>query len=196
MTQHNKLNLFRGFCLFVVFPALIYAVTQLRSCGSQQKPAFANYTNAGSTVEHIYDTIPHVFVRDSLIPGQSFTLEIPASIDTAAIISAYFQAHTYQDTITDSNLVAIHGFTIAQNQLKSYTFNYRLLNPVQTIITTTLIAPPKPRDFFLGMNAGYFINNQKIGIGPHVFLTHKRRAYGLGYDLVNKNVQLNFLIKL
>ena len=56
-------------------------------------------------------------------------VNIPANIDTAAIIRQYFILTHHSDTIRDTNLVAIISDTIGYNRLLARSFKYQITRP-------------------------------------------------------------------
>ena len=70
-----------------------------------------------------YDTI----WRD----GQAYTIEVPAKVDTNAIIEHWkLDALAYSDTLEDDTLRAFIDDTIYQNSIVGRSFRYQLLMPV------------------------------------------------------------------
>lgn len=88
---------------------------------------------------YIHDTIPHLIpdtipyyyaVHDTI----TYTDTIPAVVDTAAILKAFYGEYTYTRTWADSLLTVELRDVISQNKPIDNIFTYKILRP-QTIVT-------------------------------------------------------------
>lgn len=129
-------------------------------------------------------------------PKDSTPSQLPIKIDTLAVVNSFFKEYLYNDTIQDSNLIAISSIRIFQNKIKSYQLRYKLLQPVKEVTITNTIQEPARPLFLAGFSAN-LNNNTIIGFGPDVvFVTRKKRAIGLGYDLLNKSCSIKMYLPI
>jgi hypothetical protein len=121
-------------------------------------------------------------------------VEVPAKIDTLAIIRAYFSEYRYRDTTQDSNIVITNDLFISQNEIvkDSSKTSYKILR--EKVITNTYQAPPK-RYVSIGGGIGVSPKYVMLNIGASFTDKHKRN-YILSYDLLNKTVQANVYFKI
>lgn len=83
-----------------------------------------------TVVHHITDLVPYYIVRtDTIIQ----TIEIPADVDTAAILRSFFSKYVYERKWEDT-LIYVHLWdTITQNKSIGNEFTYKFKKP-QTIV--------------------------------------------------------------
>ena len=124
-------------------------------------------------------------------------IEIPADVDTAAILADFFAKNVYHRVLIDDTTALIEMTdTVHQNQLLQGKLKYINRTPV-TIHETYIIHPPDPPRFQL--YAGGFIqgNTEHFGAGAAIFaLTPRSHLYGLGYDPLNKTAQIHMQWKI
>jgi hypothetical protein len=123
--------------------------------------------------------------------------EIPANVDTAAILRDHFARNIYDRTFIDDSAALIRIIdTVHQNQLWGSQLEYKNRQPL-TIHETYIIHPPTPQRFQL--YAGGFItgNTETFGAGAAIFAkTRRDHLYGLGYDPINKTAQIHMQWKI
>lgn len=158
-----------------------------------------------------YDSFPY----DKPIP-KPYPVEVirvdtfPSIVDTALILHDFFAKNIYNRTLLDDSVAYIALLdTVTQNQLQNSHLTYKNRRP--TIIeNTTIIHPPPPQRFQL--YAGGFLQSRifpaanpvaepaeapTISFGASLFAkTRRDHLYGIGYDPINKNAQLNILWKI
>lgn len=140
-----------------------------------------------------YDSTQHHYHFKTVVPKDSIVLNIPSNVDTAAILRKYFTAYSYNDTIADSNMVAVIKETISQNKVQNRDFTYKWKRPVQ--ITQVIHSENKDK-LFVGIHGSYNATNT-LSLGPEVlYVTKTDRAYKLNADLVNKGISAGIHWKL
>lgn len=83
-----------------------------------------------TTIHYIVDTVPfYIIRRDSIIKY----VEVPANVDTMAILADYFALHYYTREWSDSLLYAKSEDVIAENQFIDNVFTYKIKRPAQVI---------------------------------------------------------------
>jgi len=87
-----------------------------------------------SIIHHIVDTFPYYIVkRDSIIKR----VEVPANVDTAAILQAYYDVYKYDRQFKDSLLQVNLTDYVSQNDFQGSDFSYKILR-AQTIVNNTI----------------------------------------------------------
>ena len=121
------------------------------------------------------------------------TVGIPAQVDTAAILKAFFSVYTYSDQVQDSALKLQIFDSVTQNKIFGRKITYQWLLPIKTIESTTITTVPEPirrHEFYLGGKVQASL--QQFGIGPIItWKTKNKVLIGYGYDLLNNSHQLN-----
>jgi hypothetical protein len=157
------------------------------------------------TTTIIHDTIPGdpypvISYLDKPVP---FRVEVPGDtfwkyhkVDTAAILKDYFSRKIYGDTLKDdtSAFIALID-TVYMNQLHKRTLIFQ--NRRATEINTTInnFGEVPRNKFFFGVSIGRSLNN--FAAGPSLlWVTKKSFAYGLMYDVVNKDFYGTFYYKI
>lgn len=144
-------------------------------------------TDTITKLEYITDTFKITSIGP-VIHDTSF-IEIPANIDTAAIIRDYFTQYIGTDTLIDSNLFATITDTISGNKITGRSFSYRWLKPttINTIVNNTTIINSKAR-LYIGLNFSYI--NDNPGITPSLLFAPKESRHGFlfGFDVLNKGM--------
>lgn len=150
-----------------------------------------NDATHSETIYH-YDTTQKQITVNVKPPDVSVTM--PAQqlaalkIDTADIIASYFTKNFYQDTIKDSNIVAIVSDTIFNNNIISRNFKYTWQQP------TTIIKKEKGLQIYGGLG----ITTDARGVGQMYLngsIARSRNIYTIGYSTA-RNIYLGYSIKL
>jgi hypothetical protein len=145
-----------------------------------------------------YDSVLVEKIIKQFYPVQKIVVrEIPANVDTMAILKDYFAKNIYDRTFIDDTTALIRVIdTVHQNQLWGSRIEYKNRQPV-TIHETYIIHPPPPQRFQL--YAGGFVtgNAQSFGAGPAIFAkTPRDHLYGIGYNPFNNTGQIHMLWKI
>ena len=172
---------------------LIFALFYLKFC-NVPPPNVKFVKVAGKGYEVIKEKIDthYIKVRDTIYrPGKeivkvdSIYIEVPADVDTLAILRDFFAKNVYKDTLVlKDSLGTIRLIdTITQNKIIYRTFfadiNHR------TITDTVIVKEPNKTHFYLGATILSGQNNLLNFAGPSLLIqTKKERIYtlGLGWD--------------
>lgn len=175
---------------WVLIVALVFMLVLQREC--QRCPPAPEPT----TITHIdtvttWDTITQVVQSQPVVIYD--TLEIPATIDTAAALADYYTRRSYQDTITDTVFQIIIADQVYMNRLLTRTTKSSVFVPTITIYRTDSLfipCPPAKALVFFGVGIGGW--DDKFSIAPGLALVTKRRnMYMLNYDPLNKVAQVH-----
>ncbi len=124
--------------------------------------------------------------------GDSVIIEKPSVIDTQAVINNYYKRYTFNDSISDTNIIINSQVIVAKNIVEKSNIKYKLLQPItSTTVTIEKVKETKPRPILLagaeiGFNKTRFISEVSPGL---IFITKKRQAFGVGYELLNQSYQ-------
>jgi hypothetical protein len=127
--------------------------------------------------------------------SDSVYVEIPQNVDTSAILKDFYALNMFADTFkTDIGNVVIKD-TISQNKIKGRTYTATFKYPeVRTIVKE------KPKAaVFAGLGTSFYGEGRIAEVSGHLMLeTKKRRLYGVGVGMINKEpvIKLNVLLKL
>jgi hypothetical protein len=130
----------------------------------------------------------------------SFMVQLPSSIDTQAVILAYFQPRIYSDTITDKNLSLFIFDSLFSNQIKSRQVSYKLLRPDSIIEKTVIVSQtltPDPRNrIFAGASIQGGPQNSPRLLPSLIFQNKKLNQYLVSYDIFSNQIQLGYYFKI
>jgi len=151
-----------------------------------------------TTVSYVYDTLWHtpekLIIRPPVVIVEK---EVPADVDTAAILQRFFNSYHYTEVWEDSNQQITILDSVSQNQITWRDVKY-LWNKPLTVITKNIITPPAEQraKVFLGGKIGG-TKQELTAITPEImFLSKKDHAYSIGYNLSAKSVELGALWKI
>lgn len=160
--------------------AALAAIIALYLVWRQPKPSTTIRETPGATYYYDTSTIIHRHTRTQIEKTITDTIHvnIPAQIDTAAILKQYFTLTYHSDTIRDTNLVAVISDTIGYNRLLSRTFKYQITRP-------TTIVKKRPR-FAAGI-----IFDKSLTPTPTITCDLNRKwAVSAGYSLTRKSPEI------
>ena len=83
---------------------------------------------------YYYDTTLYEIKVNPPKPVVTVIREVPALVDTLAIIQDYYAVRYYRDTISDSSLTVIISDSISRNSIVHRDFVYRITRPVEVHI--------------------------------------------------------------
>ena len=139
------------------------------------------------------DTVVKTILKPIVERRDSF-IEIPAKVDTLAIINKYFtkkfEAYNYSDTA-----IALSAYwNVFKNNVAVDSIKYEVFR--KTVVknnTVTIIK--QPLRFGLGVGCPLQLpqglaRGARLGFGPHVNVSSQKVNVGMGYDVVNKSVLL------
>jgi hypothetical protein len=135
------------------------------------------------TMVYIYDTIPITPPPIVPKPGRVEYVTVPAHVDTAAVIRAYFARHYGEDTLIDSRDFFLSlRWEVQEN--RPTLFQPTVINRTPTTIITH--SPPRRMDIYAG--AVMHGNTKTFGFVPSVTLRWDNAAYSVGYDIMRKSI--------
>lgn len=125
----------------------------------------------------------------------SVYVEITPDVDTSAILKDYYSLNMFRDTFKTEIGDIVLNDTISQNRIKGRTYTATFKYPE---ITTIVKEKPKAA-VFAGLGTSFYGEGRIAEVSGHLMLeTKKRRLYGVGVGMINKEpvVKLNILLKL
>ena len=130
----------------------------------------------------IHDTMTYTLKPDTItvykIVHHSDTVQIPADIDSAAILKEYYSTFTYQWQQADTNIVIDGLTTITENRITDNSLQYHWLQPA-TIVNNI---PQKINSYSRYLTIGVDIPIQSMSYAEIEALYVFRRGYlGAGY---------------
>lgn len=175
---------------WIIIAVLLLVIIAMRECSPTQNCAECdNQTIIHDTTiiqgdsipvpypVHHYDTIDSIVYRD-----------IPAKVDTAAILADYFAQNFYlkRELVNDSDLLVRFDALVTENRLQFIRPYVQLKR--RTIINhyTTVIEAEKPRNkYYAGLGLGRSLTS--FGLAPSVaLLNRKGNLYSIHYDVLHK----------
>lgn len=182
----------------IVWVVLLGVILVMRTCEKpapvQDKPTVVTKTDT------IYVTkiIPTKIYVPPVVHYIYVPQEVPAKVDTQAILKDYFTKKVYEDTIKiDSIGYVVVKDTLFKNQILTRETKGNYSYPVVTK-TTTITLPPVYRNQVYG---GLTLNGPVVGIGPQLILKTKGdKLFQIGASLspsgINYNLGLGWKIRL
>ena len=126
-------------------------------------------------------------------PGKPVTIinEVPANVDTSAILKAYFSELTYNDSLVNDTVAFSIKESVTQNSIRSRELKWRLKMPIQTIVE---IHNEKKGQLCAG---GMVTFRGQSTIAPTLGYKNKNDWFMFGsYDPWTKGIQGGLLIPL
>lgn len=145
----------------------------------------------------VYDSTQHRIYIPVETPERIIQLppeQIPALVDTQAILSAWFNQAIYSRVFADSNIRATIDDTVSHNRLGRGKFTYQWLKPVSYITTTTTVlqqAPDGGAQFFGGINL-CTQPGAPLQFGPRLDIQTKKTLYSIGTSLTTPRPNFQF----
>jgi hypothetical protein len=188
---------------WIIAGVLAAIILLQRQCNSGNIGATTTYSDTAI----VYDSVPIAvslpkskpkaeIIRIPYALGDS-SKRIPI-IDTQAIITAYYTARYYHDTlVNDTNLFASLRYMVFNNKTDSMQFTYKLRRPT-AIITNTVVQAKNHRALYLGIGAKAAVSiGGSASFGPEAYLiTQKQTLIGAGYYLPSNELRLSIAIPL
>lgn len=118
--------------------------------------------------------------KDSIITKEVI-VEIPAEVDTNAVVADYFKRRTFVTEYRDTNIAMTIRPVVSMNMLDSLSLEYKWLRPVSK---TTVLSKPS-NEFYGGVGLG-------IGqVSPMVLWNTKDKwVFGASYNIIDPSVNL------
>lgn len=179
----------------IVIALLIGVIVVMRAC-QPTPPDMKEYIKIGGKEYELLSKKVDTVYKDTLIyvpeykpypvPGETEYVEIPANIDTLAILKDYYAKYKYKDTVgVDTYGFGIISDEVSQNKVVSRSIEWDLEIP---IIKETITVKELPKNqLYIGGGIGLdkvdFINNAKAGL---LWKTKQDKIYGLHIGLSNR----------
>lgn len=125
------------------------------------------------------------------------TVEVPANVDTAAILREYFAVNHYKWEYRDTLLAFDLSDEISQNKIQKREASYKILRPQQIINNITTVKKSEATGkFYVGFDIGTNLKDIST-FGPSVmYATKNKGAISAGYDPFNKFYKAGLYWKL
>ena len=177
---------FKKYFTYIVILILIIVIVYLRGCDSPNTGETVNingtsYVIIKREIDTVYQEVKQVEYREgkTIYKEVPIYVNVPAVIDTAAILNEYYSVNVYKDTLQlDSNLgyIAITD-TITKNAVSGRIWNSDI--KYKTIHETTFVTEPPKNQYFLGISGGVMQPNA-VFLGPNLVMkTKKDHLYSL-----------------
>ncbi|MDI1233186.1 MAG: hypothetical protein PSX81_02765 [bacterium] len=172
MTKANFRYILQTLSVIIV-TAVIYIIIQKYKV---KNDSIIQVKNADTTIAitHFTDSTSHVINNINYYVTKTITTNIPAVIDTQAVLKDYYSKKTGSNNYRDSNMSITVFDTLFKNSIVGRGLNYKILRPNTTIEktitnTVTKTIERKSRDWYVG--SGY---TTQYGIYPTLsFVTNK-----------------------
>ena len=126
-------------------------------------------------------------------PGTEIFQPIPDSIDSLAVVRAYYAVRRGSDSVSTENYTISFDWEVTQNKPTFFQPTIIDRKPT-TIISHTTVKAPMNR-YYGGISLGGTKEKFKFGLAAGV-ITKNEQVYVASYDFVNKEVLLTGLIPL
>jgi hypothetical protein len=182
----------------LIIGVLFTVVNIMRMCEGPattlEKPTVVTKTDTTYIHKIIHDTIYTPPITHYIYVPQ----QVPAKVDTQAILKDYFTKKVYEDTIKiDSIGYVVVKDTLFKNQILTRETKGTYSYPVITKTTTITLPPVYRNQLYVGLQ----LNGPVVGLGPQLILKTKGdKLFQLGASLspsgINYNLGLGWKIKL
>lgn len=184
---------------FLIVFLLLVAVILFQYITRPDPPDYTEYIKIGGKEYILLSKTRDTFWRDSIIlvpkyiPGVDniIEVEVPAEVDTNAILKDYYSKVFYRDSIPiDSIGYAIISDTLHRNRIHSRVpyFSYR----IPTFIETIVVKDKPKHKFYIGgglnFNGTEFLSN---AYGSVLWLTKKDKIFTLNLGATNMGDQVH-----
>lgn len=186
--------------IFII--CLIAVILLMRACGDGNKPEPGQvdidgkqYTIVKTEVDTVYEEVIQTLYKPgkTIYVDRPIYINVPADVDTLAILREYFATYIYRDTLNldeDLGYVLITD-TITQNKIKGRLFDAHV-NKIRIDSTIYLLEPPK-RQLYVGGVAGFDKQNFLNFFGPSLaYKSKKDGLFTIGLGL-NNNKSVSFM---
>lgn len=141
------------------------------------------------TIEKYYDTTRYItqlavpYPVEKIIP-----VEIPANVDTSAILREFFSRNVYHRVLKDDTIafIALQD-TVSRNSLGRSSLIYSNRRPTQIITNMTILADPVNK-VFVGPAIGGNLEGDFMMGASALLVTRRDNAYQLTIDPFNKGL--------
>ena len=163
----------------LIAAVLFIGLTQ--KCGGKAETVNNEYK---TEVHNHYDSAARTIPVPVPGPRDTVRVQIPANVDTGAILRDHFTKFYYEQIIEDSSLHAVIKDTLFKNNIFSRQFSYQWKKPV-TVINNTIT--PVPNRLYLG---GEIRGNLSgVDFAPGILYQRKRVVYKASYGVLSKRYE-------
>ena len=180
--------------LNIILLGIIMILVFFRGCGGGGE---ISLTDTITTVSYVRDTVWHQLPQQKIyVPQKVIVRDIPANVDTAAVLLKYFSDTYYEETISDSNIDIRIKDTLNSNMISWRDVQYFWKKPTAIITNKiTQVAPAKTK-LFVGFMLGG--NKETISMAAPQLLLLNKSDNGLmaGYNFIDKTYQAGVVWKI
>jgi len=177
---------FKKYFTYIVILILLIVIAYLRGCGPSNPEETidingTSYIVIKREVDTVYQEVKQVEYREgkTIYKEVPIYVNVPADIDTAAVLNEYYSVNVYKDTLQlDSNLGYITiTDTIIKNAISGRIWNSNV--KYKTIHETIFVTETPKNQYFLGVGGGVMQPNA-VFLGPNLVMkTKKDHLYSL-----------------
>jgi hypothetical protein len=153
-----------------------------------------------TVINNYYDSSVKVVPQTTYLKGDPIPFPVPADVDTAKILQAYFNRYPYSRTFKNDTIEANIIDTISENQFVSKPkFTYKWLPPIKTVESTTVTITNEAQQKVRFLIGAYMQFNKYTinSFGPEVYIQGKKgNLYGANYDIKNQAYGVKTAINL
>ena len=184
----------------IIIIILVGIIFLQRAC-QPEPPNMENYIRIGSEeyelLKHKRDTIwktETFYMKGDPIPGKTIYKEIPADVDTAAILKDYFAVRPYSETVNIGNDSTDYGTVtvsekVSENKLFDRKYKFDVNIPTYT---ETFVVKEKPvNKWYIGGGMNFDKVNLISNVYGGILIQNKRdHIYGLNLGITNTGDQV------
>lgn len=191
MKNYNYIFAFGGWvCLTITLILVIF----LNKCSNPQPQIIKEKTEIHNYYDSAAKSIPVKFT----VPGPPIFIPIPADVDTAKILAAYFAKYPFSRVFSNDSVTISLYDTLSKNSFHHPgKMSYQWHLPIKTVESTTItVEQPKKMALLVGAHAN-FSKKTFADYGPDVYLKTKRdQLIGVGYDIDSKEISFKSAFNL
>lgn len=178
MKNFNYILSFGGWIGLVI---TLLLVIFFNKCGNQPPQIIKEKTE----IHNYYDSSAKQVPVKFTVPGAPIFIPVPANVDTAKILAAYFAKYPYSRVFSNDSVTISLYDTLSKNSFHhpgKLSYNWHL--PIKTVQSTTVtLEQPKKMALLLGAHVN-FSKKTFVDFGPDIYLKTKRdQLIGVGYDI-------------
>ena len=185
MKNFNYILSFGGWIGLVI---TLLLVIFFNKCGNPQPQIIKEKTEIHNYYDSAAKRIPVKFT----VPGPPIYIPVPADVDTAKILAAYFAKYPYSRVFSNDSVTISLYDTLSKNSFHHPgKMSYRWHLPIKTVESTTItVEQPEKIALLLGAHVN-FSKKTFVDFGPDIYLKTKRdQLIGVGYDIGSEAASL------
>ncbi|MDD4375128.1 MAG: hypothetical protein PHG67_14550 [Bacteroidales bacterium] len=169
---------------WIILTALLFIVLAWREC-TRPPRVVVDYQHTTDTIPGDSIPVPYPVVQIKTVDCTRI-VEVPANVDTAAILAAYFSENYYTNypIVDDSNVFVSLDAMVSENRLR-WVVPYVQIRRPQVINHYTTIMQPEPgkRKIMLSGGAFAFQHPKAFDAGIMAEIAYKNWELGAGYGV-------------